>query len=177
MSRASFFRRSSCSHTRTTHQPRPLSVRVTKRSRAWLLASFCIQNSELFFGLVPCWGHPCQKHPSTKIASRSLGKMKSGRPKMGMCRLHPVILCRRSNRANAISVSLFPRDRIAAITRERFLLVKTSLIRVTDLRRFRRSVGPATGGPRCLPACIVRCAGLRKNSCPGTSGGVQPPAP
>lgn len=176
MIRHSFLGRSSCSHTRTTRHPWLRRVRVTRRSRSWFPASFFRQNSERFFGLVPCLGHPCQKHPSTKIASRSLGKMKSGRPKIGTCRLHPTILYRRSNRANATSVSLFPRDRIAAITRERFPLLKTSLILVTNPPLSARSASPAMAGRRCLPACIVRCAGLQKNSCPERSGGVPPRA-
>lgn len=77
-SRRSFFRVSSCSHTRKTRQPAARSARVTSRSRAWLRAIFSRQNFALFFGFVPCLGHPCQKQPSTKTASFSRGKTKSG---------------------------------------------------------------------------------------------------
>ena len=42
------------------------------------------------------------------------------------CRLHPEILCARSNRASASSVSAFPRERMRDITSLRFALVKTS---------------------------------------------------
>jgi hypothetical protein len=102
------------------------NVRVTKTSRALLRVNLFFQNARLFFGLVSCFGQPCQKQPSTKIASLSFEKMKSGLPKIFLFRRHPVILFRRNSFASAISVSLFPRERMRDITSERFVLVKMS---------------------------------------------------
>jgi len=143
---------------RNTRQPAARKVRFTFRSRAWFAASFLRQNAALFRGFVACNGQACQKQPSTNTASRSLGKTKSGRTekmrfadcglrdeldgtrlarrfrvprsafRISRCLLQPVMPCRRKSAASASSVSRFPRERIRAITSERFALVKTSAI-------------------------------------------------
>lgn len=87
-SRRSFFRASSCSHTRKTRQPAARSVRVTNWSRAWLRVIFSRQNFALFFGCVPCLGHP-----STKTATFSFRKTKSGLPASFDPRRPPMMPC------------------------------------------------------------------------------------
>src|SRR5262249_38481836 len=41
--------------------------------------------------------------------------------------------------------------------------------------RFRQSGEPAKEAPRCQLACIVLCAGLRRNNCRGTFAGARLP--
>lgn len=100
---------SSCSQTRSTRQPSSRSSRVTRRSRALLLANFSNQNSRRVAGNVACSGQPCQKQPSTNMASLSLGKAKSGVPGKGKCLRHPLMPNFLNNRARVVSVDLFPR--------------------------------------------------------------------
>jgi hypothetical protein len=64
----------SCSHIRTTSQPANVSFSSVSRSRATLASIFARHHSPLFFGQVPCCGHPCQKHPSMNTAVRDAGK-------------------------------------------------------------------------------------------------------
>ena len=56
--------------------------------------------------------------PVHKTVSRNLGKIKSGLPNAFWFRRQPVILCRRNNFTNSISVDLFPCPRILAINRD-----------------------------------------------------------
>jgi len=109
-----------------THHPRLRKMRLHSESRLLFLKSFFVQYSTLLLGLLPCLGHPCQKHPSTKIAIFNLGNAKSGRPGSGRCRRQPDIPARRNAPAKANSVLRLRRDRIAAITFDRFCFVKTS---------------------------------------------------
>jgi hypothetical protein len=55
-------------------------------------------------------------------------KTKSGLPGNGWCRRQPLIPCSRKMDTNFSSVSLLPFDRMAAMTCERFLFEKTSVI-------------------------------------------------
>jgi hypothetical protein len=118
--------RKSCSQTRTTRQPFRRRVRVTSRSRSLLRRNLRFQKGRLPRGRVECLGQPCQKQPSTNTAILNFGNTKSGRPKTGRCRRHPEIPCRRKSRTRTSSVSLFPRERMRAITADRFALEKTS---------------------------------------------------
>lgn len=56
---ASSRRRNSCSQIRITDQPRPRSARLTRRSRALLVAILSRQNAALVFSWVACLGQPC----------------------------------------------------------------------------------------------------------------------
>ena len=118
-----------CSQMRITVHPAWRSDRVTDWSRILFRASFFFQYAALVPGCRPCFGHPCQKQPSTNIATRSRLKAKSGRPGSGGWRLQPVIRAARSMDASLSSVSLLSRERIAAITRDRLALLKTSATR------------------------------------------------
>ena len=73
-----------------------------------------------------CLAHPCQKQPSTKTATRSFAKTKSGRPKIAACRRHPFNPAARNKPTKINSVALFPRDRTAAIIRDRSALLNVS---------------------------------------------------
>jgi hypothetical protein len=118
--------RSACSQIRTTRQPLRRRARVTSRSRSLFRESLASQNFRRVAGMVPCLGQPCQKQPSTKTATRSAGQAKSGRPGRGRWRRQPVIPDLRRAEANRSSVARLPRERTAAITRDRSALVKTS---------------------------------------------------
>src|SRR5260370_39407730 len=70
---------SSCSQTRITSQPRPVSWVLVSASRFLLARIFARQNCSLALGHVPCSGQPCQKQPSTKTASLARRKTTSAR--------------------------------------------------------------------------------------------------
>ena len=122
----------SCSHNRKTRHRAFRKSLVTSRSRWRLRSSFGSQYARLLPGLRPCFGQPCQKHPSTKMARRSRRKTKSGLPGRPWFRRQPLIPLERRIKANRSSVSLFPRERIADMTADRLVFVKTSGIWMAD---------------------------------------------
>ena len=58
---------------RNTRHPLLRSVRVTKRSRAIFFSSLLRQKAALFFGFVPCFGHPVPKRKGTAENSSRVG--------------------------------------------------------------------------------------------------------
>ncbi len=126
-SHRSLLPRNPCSHMRRTRQPRRRSSRFTSLSRLRFASILFCQNSLLLTGTLACFGQPCQKQPSTKTATRCLRKTKSGLPNTGWFRRQPVIRFRRINAISANSVVLLPRDRMRAITCDRFAGVKMSV--------------------------------------------------
>ena len=120
------------SHMRTTIHPFARSRLSTFWSRIWLRAIFASQYFRFVEGGRKWRGFPCQKSPSTKSATFGARKAKSGltversQPLASIagsiirkCRRHPCMPALRSAAFIATSVEAFPRERIAAMIRER----------------------------------------------------------
>jgi hypothetical protein len=122
------WRLSEDSQIRSTVQPRSRKIRFTVRSRSLLPRIFAAQNARLEVGIRARVGCPCQKSPSTKTASPSQGNTKSGWPGSLLPRRHPRIPPLRMRTIKRISVEALPRARIADITSDLLLAVKTSAI-------------------------------------------------
>jgi hypothetical protein len=104
------------------------------------------------------FGQPCQKQPSTNRARRWRLNTKSGLPGRDWWRRQPVIRAARRMVASLSSVSLLPYERIAAMTRLRFVLVKTSAI---GLRRWGwRELGPTLGQRRAFAIDVGKPVGV-----------------
>lgn len=101
------------------------------RSRLMLRAILAFQYFLLLAGMRQCLAQPCQKQPSTKMARRCLGKMKSGRPGMLAWRRQPLIFAERKSETRMSSVALLPRERTAAMIRERSGFVNVSATRAS----------------------------------------------
>jgi len=113
---------------RRTRQPWVRRSRVVQRSRALLRVILCCQYSRFPWGMRQCQRQPCQKQPSTKMATRWHRKTKSGWPGSGWCLRQPLMRAARRMDTSLSSVSLLPREWIAAMTCERLRFEKTSPI-------------------------------------------------
>jgi len=161
----------SCSHTRTTFHPLNSRSCFTRRSRFLFRAIFGSQYSCRDFGGTKHFGHPCQKHPSTKIATRGRGKIKSGLPGSIELRRHPLNPELRIRMISAISVDLFPLERIAAIIRERVSEVTASATAVKLLGRAGDLKCPSNVSHR--PVCVTDLLGLPSRILRGTAATLE----
>jgi hypothetical protein len=132
-----------CSHIRCT-------LHSLRRSKARASLSLILFRRILGFqyvcrdlGMRQCHRQPCQKQPSTNTASRSRRKTKSGFPGNPCCRRHPVRPFARSMAASRSSVARLPVERIAAMTFDRFCLVRESVTGIFFRRRTSRLCGGA----------------------------------
>jgi hypothetical protein len=123
---------------RTTVHPFLRRSRFCLRSRRLFVSILAFHHSRRVAGIRHKRGCPCQNSPSKKTAMRSRRNKISGRTmheeprtrNLSFCpRRQPVMSSSRRSATITSSVSLFPADRIADITSDRLLLVKTSATR------------------------------------------------
>ena len=144
---------SECSQMRCTRQPSLRRIRLTSLSRALFRPIFGSQKFCRDLGIRQCHRQPCQKQPSTKTVTRSFRNTKSGLPGSRWFRRQPRIPFPRRIVTSLSSVSLFPFERTAAMTRDRFFLENTSGIRFFYCEQ---TLGN-TGQMKSVLAQIVRC--------------------
>lgn len=112
-------RRSECSQTCITLQPRARRTLEFCLSRLIFRRIFSVQYSMFRWGIEKQRGQACQKHPSTKIANLSAGNAKSGFPGIGKCRRQPFKPSSFRRPRTTFSVLRFPLLLIAAMFLDR----------------------------------------------------------